>query len=58
MARNNIQIRHGGYHTRAFGAQFIKVSVTVPREWVTAFCALLPDAVSEAQSMKEVTEAF
>lgn len=58
MARNNIQIRHGGYHTKAFGARFIKVSVTVPREWVEAFCAVLPGAVSEAQAMKEVAEVF
>ena len=58
MARHGIQIRHGGYHTRAFGGRFIKVSLTVPGEWAEAFCAVLPDAVSEARGMQEVAEQF
>jgi len=58
MARHDVQIRHGGYHTKTFGARFIKVSVTVPREWVEEFCGLLPGAVSEAQDVKQAAETF
>ena len=49
--RRNIQIRQGGYHTKAFGDRFVKVSLTVPEAWVTEFCEALPDAVEEARSM-------
>lgn len=58
FARHNIQIRHGGYHTKAFGDRFIKVSVTVPQEWVEEFCALLPQAAEEARGMNEVPQLF
>jgi aspartate/methionine/tyrosine aminotransferase len=58
MARHDVQIRHGGYHTKTFGSRFIKVSVSVPREWVDEFCALLPGAVAEAQAMTEAAEVF
>jgi aspartate/methionine/tyrosine aminotransferase len=58
FARHNIQIRHGGYHTKTFGDRFIKVSVTVPQEWVDEFCALLPQAAEEARGMNEVPQLF
>lgn len=58
MGRHNIQIRHGGYHTRTFGDRFIKVSVTVPEAWVKEFCDLLPQAVEEARGLNEPVAAF
>lgn len=58
MGRHNIQIRHGGYHTKAFGDRFIKVSVTVPEAWVKEFCDLLPQAIEEARGLNEPVAAF
>ncbi|RAI44503.1 pyridoxal phosphate-dependent aminotransferase [Rhodoplanes roseus] len=58
MAKRNIQIRHGGYHTKAFGDRFIKVSVSVPTEWVDEFCAALPEAVEEARGINETVAMF
>jgi aspartate/methionine/tyrosine aminotransferase len=58
MGRHNIQIRHGGYHTKTFGDRFIKVSVTVPELWVREFCALLPSAVDEARGLNEPAAVF
>jgi len=43
MQRHNIMVRQGSYHTARFGHRFIKVSTTVPAEWVAEFCDLLPD---------------
>jgi hypothetical protein len=58
MAKHKIQIRHGGYHTKAFGDRFIKVSVTVPVEWVEEFCSVLPQAVEQARGMNEAVQLF
>lgn len=58
MARHGIMIRQGTYHTKAFGDRFIKVSVTVPTEWVEAFCRLLPEAVEAARGFNEDVALF
>lgn len=58
MARHNILVRQGSYHTKAFGDRFIKVSVTVPEPWVDEFCALLPKAVEEARGMNEPPQLY
>ena len=58
MDRHNIMIRQGRYHTQTFGDQFIKVSVSVPTEWVREFCDLLPGTVEEARGMNEDVELF
>lgn len=58
MARHNILVRQGAYHTKAFGDRFIKVSVTVPEPWVDEFCALLPKAVEEARGMNEPPQLY
>ncbi|WP_029076717.1 pyridoxal phosphate-dependent aminotransferase [Kaistia adipata] len=58
LDRHNIQIRHGSYHTKAFGDRFVKVSVTVPEEWVDEFCQFLPQAVEEARGMNMPIELF
>lgn len=58
MARHNILVRHGRYHTQAFGDRFIKVSVSVPTEWVEQFCALLPEAIEEARGINDDIALF
>ena len=58
LARHNILVRQGSYHTKAFGDRFIKVSVSVPEAWVEEFCALLPRAVEEARGINEPLQLF
>ena len=52
-SKHNILIRQGSYHTKRFGNKFIKVSLTVPEEWVTEFIDLLSTSVEEAREIKE-----
>lgn len=54
----NIMIRQGTYHTPTFGHRFVKVSTTVPEEWVEAFCARLPDMVAKARGISKVAALF
>ena len=58
MARHNILVRQGSYHTKTFGDRFIKVSVSVPRNWVEEFCTLLPTAIEEARGMNEKIDLY
>lgn len=58
MARHEILIRQGSYHTLAFGDRFIKVSLSVPPDWVADFCARLPGAVAEARGMNADVTLF
>jgi hypothetical protein len=51
-------IRQGSYHTPRFGSRFVKVSTTVPTEWVDAFCRELPDAIVAARGLNDVPELF
>ena len=51
-SEHDIMIRQGVYHTKTFGDQFVKVSLTVPEEWVDEFCELLPDMVERAKSLQ------
>ncbi len=46
---HDILIRQGGYHTARFADRFVKVSTTVPRDWVEAFCARLPEALEASR---------
>ncbi|MEG6510055.1 pyridoxal phosphate-dependent aminotransferase [Methyloligella sp. 2.7D] len=55
---HDIMIRQGAYHTEAFGRRFIKVSLTVPREWVEAFVALLPEMLETARGKNEELALF
>ena len=57
-AQRGIMIRQGSYHTPRFGSRFVKVSTTVPTEWVDAFCRQLPDAINAARGLNEVPELF
>lgn len=45
-----ILIRQGGYHTRRFADCFVKVSTTVPAQWVAEFCERLPAMVEQARA--------
>ena len=54
MDQRNIMVRQGSYHTKKFGDRFIKVSLSVPQEWVVEFCEALPDVIEQAQ--KEIPD--
>lgn len=58
LQREDIMIRQGGYHSQRFGGRFVKVSTTVPTEWVEAFCDALPAAVDMARGLNEVGQQF
>jgi aspartate/methionine/tyrosine aminotransferase len=56
--RRNIMVRQGSYHTARFGHRFIKVSTTVPSEWVKEFCDLLPEVARRVRGRKENVALF
>ncbi|MGO9700879.1 MAG: pyridoxal phosphate-dependent aminotransferase [Xanthobacteraceae bacterium] len=58
FAQRGIMIRQGSYHTPRFGSRFVKVSTTVPTEWVDAFCRQLPDAIEAARGLNDVPELY
>jgi histidinol-phosphate aminotransferase len=58
FAERGIMIRQGAYHTPRFGSRFVKVSTTVPTEWVDAFCQQLPGALDAARGLNEIPELF
>jgi histidinol-phosphate aminotransferase len=58
MGQRGIMIRQGSYHTPRFGSRFVKVSTTVPIEWIDAFCRELPDAIKVAQGLNDIPELF
>jgi histidinol-phosphate aminotransferase len=58
FAQHGIMIRQGAYHTPRFGSRFVKVSTTVPTQWMDAFCRLLPEAIETARGLNEVPELF
>jgi aspartate/methionine/tyrosine aminotransferase len=58
LGEHGIQVRQGAYHTARFGHRFIKVSVTVPRQWADEFAAVLPEAIVEARGMKDLPPLF
>jgi aspartate/methionine/tyrosine aminotransferase len=55
---DGIMIRQGVYHTATFGHRFVKVSTTVPEEWVDLFCRRLPAAVKKARTIKSAGALF
>jgi len=57
-AQRGIMIRQGSYHTPRFGARFVKVSTTVPSEWIDAFCRELPEAIAAARGVNDIPELF
>lgn len=55
---HNIMIRQGAYHTPTFGDRFVKVSVSVPEEWVREFVDLLPTLLERARGRNETGKLF
>ncbi len=53
-----IMIRQGSYHTPNFGDRFVKVSVSVPRDWVEEFVDLLPAMIERARGMNADVKLF
>jgi aspartate/methionine/tyrosine aminotransferase len=58
LAKHNVMVRQGAYHTKTFGDRFIKISTTTPREWVEELCDLLPGAIDEARNASGDIELF
>lgn len=58
MAERQIMIRQGSYHTPRFGDRFVKVSTTVPEDWIDAFCDALPDALERARGLNADVTLF
>ena len=58
FAEQGIMIRQGAYHTPTFGDRFVKVSVSVPREWVVAFVEHLPAALERARGQNVIAASF
>jgi aspartate/methionine/tyrosine aminotransferase len=56
--RAHILIRHGGYHSARFAERFVKVSTTVPADWIAQFCDRLPAMVEEARRINEIPDMF
>ena len=58
FSNKNILIRQGSYHTKTFGHRFIKVSLSVPEEWVSEFIKLIPESINEAKEIETLPELF
>ena len=56
--RHGIMIRQGTYHTARFGHRFVKISTSVPTEWVENLCRLLPILADEARKINDVPPQF
>ncbi len=53
-----IMIRQGAYHTPNFGDRFVKVSTSVPAEWIEEFVELLPAMMDMARGRNEAVKLF
>jgi aspartate/methionine/tyrosine aminotransferase len=53
-----ILVRQGRYHTERFAERFIKVSTTVPSDWITDFCDQLDRAVEQSRGKVAAGELF
>lgn len=56
--RDGVMIRHGRYHSEAFGDRFIKISTSVPVEWAERFCNALPGYIEVARTLNDVPDLF
>ncbi len=56
--RRGVMIRQGTYHKARLGERFVKISTSVPEEWVERFCRLLPDIVAEARTLNDLPPPF
>ena len=58
LREDNVMIRQGGYHSARFAERFVKISTSVPEEWVERLCELLPGAVARAWGVNAEMRAF
>ncbi len=58
LARSNILVRQGSYHTSTFGERFIKVSTSVPPAWMEELCERLPGALAEAHGQDQAVQLY
>lgn len=56
--QEGVMIRQGKYHTARFGGGFIKVSTTVPEDWASRFCTLLPAMMTKARGLSDMPALF
>ena len=58
LAEDGIMIRQGAYHTPNFGERFVKISLSVPRDWAQALVDRLHAAVERARGLNEPVALF
>ena len=58
LREDNVMIRQGGYHSDRFADRFVKISTSVPAEWIERLCELLPDVVARARGVNAEMRAF
>ena len=56
--QRRFMIRPGRYHTERFGDRFVKISTSVPSEWVDEFCDALPGIVDVASRINSPQTVF
>ena len=49
-AEHKILVRQGSYHTKIFGNKFVKVSLSVPKEWADEFINLFPSIITKSKN--------
>ena len=49
-AEHKILVRQGSYHTKKLGNKFVKVSLSVPKEWVYTFIKLFPSIIAKSKN--------
>ncbi len=49
-AEHKILVRQGSYHTKKFGNKFVKVSLSVPKEWADEFINLFPSIITKSRN--------
>ena len=57
-AEHKILVRQGSYHTKKFGNKFVKVSLSVPKEWVDEFINLFPSIISKSKNKTQNIQLY
>ncbi|MGQ4911624.1 MAG: pyridoxal phosphate-dependent aminotransferase [Candidatus Thorarchaeota archaeon] len=58
LEKTDFFIRHAGYQTELFKDRFVKISVSVEREQILAFCEHFPVAIERAKGYKSEKRLF
>ncbi len=56
--QRDILIRQGSYHSARCGDRFVKVSTSVPAEWIGAFCSQIEEAVEWSRNSAPVQDLY